>query len=203
MRNTTLSLMFHDNFALKVGSANSTYLWHLCYGHVHSEGLRLLKEKNMVIGLPTINKNSHVCKGCICGKMHKLPFPKTSLRAKAPLKLVHSDICGPMKTPTPRNKRYFILFVDDYTRMMWIYFLNQKSEAFSTFLQFIALVERETGFLMKILRIDRGGDFLYNPFIDYCKINGIKRQLTISRIPQQDGVAKEKIAQLWRWQEAC
>lgn len=90
----------------------------------------------MVIGHPTIKKNNQVCEVCIYGKMLKLLFPKTSWRAKTSLKLVHLDICGPMQTPTPRNKRYFILFVDDYTRMMSIYFLNQNSEAFSTFLQF-------------------------------------------------------------------
>ncbi|KAL0345816.1 UNVERIFIED_CONTAM: hypothetical protein Sradi_4412900 [Sesamum radiatum] len=108
------------------------------------------------------------------GKMHKLLFPKTSWRASAPLELVHSDICGPMQTPTPRNKRYFILFTDDYTRHMWIYFLNQKSEAFSTFLKFKAQAERESGFLIKTLRTDRGGEFLHNSFLDYCKENGKK-----------------------------
>ncbi|KAL0402499.1 UNVERIFIED_CONTAM: Retrovirus-related Pol polyprotein from transposon TNT 1-94 [Sesamum latifolium] len=172
-----------NEHALKVDDAELSTLWHLRYGHLHNQALILLKEKNMVKGLPSIKKSATICEGCIYGKMHKLPFSKTSWRASAPLELVHSDICGPMQTPTPGNKRYFILFIDDYTRHMWIYFLNQKSEAFSTFLKFKAQAERESGFLIKTLRMDRGGEFLYNPFLDYCKDNGIKRQLTASYTP--------------------
>jgi len=144
----------------------------------------------MVVGLPSIQKNDNVCEGCIYGKMHRLPFPKTAWRAHAPLELVHADICGPTRTPSLSNKRYFLLFVDDYTRMMWIYFLDQKSEAFSFFLQFKALVERQSGHQMKTLRTDRGGEFIYKPFMQYCKENGIQRQLIVRRTPQQNGVAE-------------
>ncbi|KAL0410958.1 UNVERIFIED_CONTAM: Retrovirus-related Pol polyprotein from transposon TNT 1-94 [Sesamum latifolium] len=181
-----------NEHALKVDDAELSTLWHLRYGHLHNQALIFLKEKNMVKGLPSIKKSATICEGCIYGKMHKLPFPKTSSRASAPLELVHSDICGPVQTPTPGNKRYFILFIDDCTRHMWIYFLNQKSEAFSTFLKFKAQAERESGFLIKTLRTDRGGEFLYNPFLDYFKENGIKRQLTVSYTPQQNGVAERK-----------
>ena len=93
-----------------------------------------------------------------------LSFPKHSWRAKAPLELVHSDIYGPMQTPTLGGYSYFILFVDDCTRMMWIYFLKQKFEAFSTFLQFKAQVETYSGKKNKTLRIDRRGEFIYSPF---------------------------------------
>ncbi|KAL0426868.1 UNVERIFIED_CONTAM: Retrovirus-related Pol polyprotein from transposon TNT 1-94 [Sesamum latifolium] len=187
-----LTMPLANEHALKVNDAELYTLWHLQYGHLHNQALNLLKEKNMVKGLPSIKKSATICEGCIYGKMHKLPFPKTSWRASAPLELVHSDICGPMQTPTPGNKRYFILFIDDYTRHMWIYFLNQKSEAFSTFLKFQAQAERESSFLIKILRTDRGGEFLYNLFLDYCKENGIKRQLTVSYTPQQNGLAERK-----------
>lgn len=194
MKNKTFSLTMPlvEDRALKVDNAELSSLWHLRYGHLHDRALILLKEKNMVIGLPSIEPSGKVCEGCVYGKMHKLPFPKTSWQAKSPLELVHSDICGPMQTPTPGRKRYFILFIDDYTRMMWIYFLNQKSEAFSTFMQFKAQAERESGFLIKSLRTDRGGEYLSNPFSEYCKANGIKRQLTTSYTPQQNGVAERK-----------
>ncbi len=75
---------------------------------------------------------------------------------------------------------------------MWIYFLDQKSEAFTFFLQFKALVERQSGYQMKTLRTDRGGEFIYKPFLQYCKENGIQRQLTVRRTPQQNGVAERK-----------
>ncbi|KAL9416615.1 hypothetical protein AB3S75_039747 [Citrus x aurantiifolia] len=67
--------------------------------------------------------------------------------------------------------------------MMWIYFLNEKLEAFSTFLRFKALAERQSGCKMKTLRTDRGGEFIYTPFMNYRRDNGIQKQLTISRSP--------------------
>ena len=98
----------------------------------------------------------------------RLPFPKNSWRAKGSLELVHANICCPTRIFSLNNKRYFIFFIDDYTRMMWIYFLNEKSEAFSTFLQFKALAERQSGCKMKILRTGRGGEFIYTSFMNYC-----------------------------------
>ena len=72
----------------------------------------------MVVGLPCIKTQEKVCEGSIYGKMHRFPFPKISWDAKAPLELEHADICGPTRTPSLGNKKYFTLFVDDFTRMM-------------------------------------------------------------------------------------
>ena len=115
--------------------------------------------------------------------MHCFPFPKTAWRACATLELMHVDICGSTRTPSLSNKRYFLLFVDDYTRMIWIYFLDQKSEEFSFFVD-----DNQ----MKTLRTNRGGEFIYKPFMQYCKENGIQRQLIVQRAPQQNGVAERK-----------
>ena len=145
----------------------------------------------MVIGLPRISKINKVCEGCIYGKMHRLSFQKTAWRARAPLELVHSDICE-SRTPSLNGSKYFLLFVDDYTRMMWVYFLKQKSEAFISFIHFKALVENQSGRKIKTLRTDRGGEYLSQPFLNYCKEKGIRRQLTIRYSPQQNGVAERK-----------
>ncbi|KAG6487750.1 hypothetical protein ZIOFF_056351 [Zingiber officinale] len=89
------------NVALKSEITDEAQLWHLRYGHLNHKGLMLLKEKNMVTGLPRIQPTeTGFCEGCVYGKQHRFPFPKTSWRAKAPLELVHADICGPTQTPT-------------------------------------------------------------------------------------------------------
>ncbi|KAG6469652.1 hypothetical protein ZIOFF_070582 [Zingiber officinale] len=105
------------NVALKSEVIDEAQLWHLRYGHLNHRGLTLLRERNMAIGLPKIQPTA-TCEGCVYGKQHRLSFPNTSWRAKAPLELVHADICGPTQTPTIGNRRYFLLFVDDYTRMI-------------------------------------------------------------------------------------
>jgi hypothetical protein len=121
---------------------NDSQLWHLRYGHLNYNGLQLLKKTNLVSGLPSIQNQVGICEGYVYGKMHHFPFSKTVWRAKAPLKLVHADIYGPARTPSLNNKRYFLLFIDDYSRMIWIYFFNNKSDVFTVFLQFKALAEK-------------------------------------------------------------
>ena len=99
------------------------------------------KKNKLTVGLPSIQNNDNICEGCIYGKMHRLPFPKTAQRARAPLKLVHADICGLTRTSSLINKRYFLLFVDDNIRMMQIYSLDQKLEAFSFFFFSLKLLQ--------------------------------------------------------------
>lgn len=68
-------------------------------------------------------------------------------------------MCGPIKTPSLGGNRYFTTFVDELTRKVWLYLLNEKSEVFSVFVNFCALVERQSGHELKILRTDGGGEY--------------------------------------------
>lgn len=106
--------------------------------------------------------------------------------------MVHSDICGPITPTSNGNKRYFISFIDDYSRKTWVYFLQAKSEAFATFKSFKALVENEAGRAIKVLRTDRGGEFNSQEFSNFCEMNGIRRQLIVAYTPQQNGVCERK-----------
>lgn len=73
-----------------------------------------------------------------------------------------------------------------------MYFLVEKSKAFNFFKCFKFMVEKETWLFVKCLLTDKGGEFISNKFNDFCKHNGIKRQLTTIYTPQQNGVAKRK-----------
>ena len=77
------------------------------------------------------------------GKQHRDAIPKRSLwRASQRLQLVHADICGPIKPVSNSKKRYFISFIDDYSRKVWIYFLAEKSKAFTIFKNYKNLIEK-------------------------------------------------------------
>ena len=77
------------------------------------------------------------------GKHHRESFPKgVAWRAKRVLELVHTDVCGPMRTPSQDKNMYFILFIDDYTRMTWVYFMRQKLEVYGVFRKFKSYVEK-------------------------------------------------------------
>ena len=86
--------------------------------HLNFHGLKLLKQKDMVQGLPEIHTEVDTCESCIMGKQHRKSFSKgVSSRASVLLELIHTDICGPMKTPSLGTKRYFLIFIDDFSRM--------------------------------------------------------------------------------------
>jgi len=135
----------------------------------------------------------HVCEGCILGKMQRAKFPKDgSIRATSKLQLVHSDVCGPMQTPSLGNYLYFVTFIDDYSRHAWVYPLKAKSEGFMFFKQFLALAENVSKCTMGTLRSDRGGEYMSHEFNAFLVSRGIKHQCTVPYTPQQNGVAERK-----------
>ena len=69
-----------------------------------------------------------------------------------PLEIVHIDLCGPMRTKGLEGELYFMLLIDDYTRMTWVCFLKKKSEAFEHFTIFNEMVENETELKIKTLK---------------------------------------------------
>ena len=97
-----------------------------------------------------------------------------------------------MRTPTHENNRYFILFIDDFSRMTWVYFLREKSEVFGVFKKFKALVENQNGKRIKVLRSDHGKEYTSREFDRFCEDEGIERQLTVAYSPQQNGVSERK-----------
>jgi GAG-pre-integrase domain len=127
-RNFSLTLKPARNVALKVKVEDVSWLWHKRLGHVNFESLKMLCRKNMVYGLPNIEDKKDVCEACALGKIHRETFPKEKAwRAKEPLELVHTDICGPMSTNSHGENHYFIIFIDDFSRMCYVYFFRQKS----------------------------------------------------------------------------
>lgn len=83
-----------------------------------------------------------------------------------------------------------MLVIDDYSRLTWVAFLKEKSEAFEKFKKFKALTENQTGRRLKAVRSDRGGEFWSNDFKEFCDDHGIKREYTILGTPQQNGVVE-------------
>ncbi|KAJ4817458.1 polyprotein [Rhynchospora pubera] len=172
--------------------SNPSEIWHLRYGHLNVNGLKLLSQKQMVFGLPEI-KEIGLCEGCAYGKQSRLPFPKDhAMRASQVLEIVHTDLCGPMETESFGGSKYFLLFIDDFSRMTWVFFLKNKSETLEHFKKFKAMTEKQTGKQLKVLRSDRGGEYQSKEFNQFCEKEGIHHQLTTPYTPQQNGVAERK-----------
>jgi transposase InsO family protein len=105
---------------------------------------------------------------------------------------VHTDPVGPTTTKGLKDQKYFILLVDDYTRMTLVCFLRNKSEAFENFKVYKEMVENKMDSKIKCLRSDNRVEFTSKEFMDYCSRHGIKRQFFVARRPQHNGVVKKK-----------
>ena len=89
---------------------------------------------------------------------------KDQMSTSKPLKLVHMDLCGPLRTNAPSGESYFTLIIEDFFKLTWVTFLIYKFEAFEKFKIFKALEENQTRCKLKCIRLDRGGEFTIDEF---------------------------------------
>nr|GEW93973.1 zinc finger, CCHC-type [Tanacetum cinerariifolium] len=172
---------------------DDTWLWHTRLGHLNFESLKSMAQKDLVQGIHAIKHTTQICDVCLIEKHSRAPFSKRAkARSTSPLDLVYGDLCGPISPLAPFEKKYIFLLVDDYSRYMWVYFLNIKDQAFDTFKKYKKTIENKLRTTLKMLRTDRGGEFTSNEFTQYCKENGIARQLIAPYSPQQNGIVKRR-----------
>ncbi|WVZ64534.1 hypothetical protein U9M48_014035 [Paspalum notatum var. saurae] len=86
------------------------------------------------------SSHESVCDACQQAKSHQLPYPKSVSVSSAPLELAFSNVWGPAPTSVGR-KNYYVSFIDDYSKFIWIYLLKHKSKVFQKFHEFQSLVE--------------------------------------------------------------
>lgn len=140
---------------------NESNRWHARLGHVNLPTMKLMIQKELVIGVPNISVISEVCSSCMYGKQSRQMFPQSTVyRATKALQLLHGDICGPISPSTTAGNKYIFVIIDDYSRYMWTILLKEKSEAFQKFKRLKEVVERETGEKIVTFRTDRGGEFV-------------------------------------------
>jgi transposase InsO family protein len=147
----------------------------------------------MVTGFPLDPCRDGACVGCVIDKHYRDCFDKrASCHALGPLHLIHNDFCGPLSSPFFFGYKYFLTFIDDFSRRTWVYFLKLKSEVFDNFLAYKALIENQSGHQIQRLRIDNGSEYVNNNFTSYCTTQGIQMQHIVPYAPQQNGVVERK-----------
>ncbi|CAM8943799.1 unnamed protein product [Rhodiola kirilowii] len=166
---------------------DETKLWHARLGHIGNKGLFHLFKNGLIKKKPC---DIEFCEICILGKKTEHAFGKSKVTVNKKLEYVHSDLWGPAQVSTAGGRNYFVSFIDYYSRRVWIYLLKSKTEVLDCFKSWKLSVESETDLKVKCLRTDNGLEFCNKFFDDYCAENGIKRHLTVSYTPQQNGIAK-------------
>ena len=100
------------------------------------------------------------------------------------------DLCGPMKVMSIGGSRYFLVLEDGLSKMVFVYFLKNKSEALNKLKEFKLFIENQKGHKIKCFRSDNGGEFCSTDFESFLRSNGIAHQKTNPYCPQQNGTSE-------------
>ena len=173
--------------------SNKAAIWHKRLGHFHIRGLQRMINSAAVKGLPPLHFPKHICGSCQLGKQAKTKMPKvTTHHASKILELIHSDVRGPFRVQSTGGAKFFVTFIDDFSKKIWIYFISHKSHVLAKFQQFVHFIETSTRKRIQKFRTDNGGEYTSKAFHDFCSVKGISRELIPPYTPQRNGVAERR-----------
>ncbi|GJY91652.1 putative ribonuclease H-like domain-containing protein [Tanacetum coccineum] len=169
-------------------------LWHRRLGHVNFKNINKLVKGNLVRGLPSKTfKLDHSCVACRKGKQHRASCKKIEERTvREPLELLHMDLFGPVSVESINKKKYCLVVTDDCSKFSWVFFLAYKDETYDMLHDLIVGLENRLRHKVKTIRCDHGTEFKNQLMNEFCAKKGIKREYSIARTPQQNGVAERK-----------
>ncbi|KAM2234356.1 hypothetical protein EV2_013133 [Malus domestica] len=180
---------FINPISVCLGIRVSAPKWHSRLGHPAFSIIKFLISNKQVPIHGTVDVT--FCPSCPLGKSTKLPFSTSESVSQFPLQLLHSDVwCSPVISI--EGFRYYVLFVDDYSRYSWIFPMKNKSEVFEIFVQFKAKVENMFNTSIKTLQCDEGGEYKSHCFQRFLATNGISQRFSCPKHPEQNGLAERK-----------
>ncbi|GKC66352.1 zinc finger, CCHC-type containing protein, partial [Tanacetum coccineum] len=148
---------------MSTSKLNDSILWHARLSHVHFNRMQDMSKDGLI--------------------------PAFYMDTEKFLELIHSDLCDLHSTPSLRNKKYFVTFIDDALEFCYVYLLHSKDEALDKFKVFKTKVELQQGFLIKRFRTDRGGEYMDTL---YFQSVGIIHETTAPYTLQQNGISERK-----------
>lgn len=161
---------------------------HDILGHASEDRIHELVKHNPDIRLEPGSKLLS-CEVCGQAKHHRAPIAKgPAPRATKPGEVIHSDICGPMSTQTFSGKRYFVSFVDDFTRYAHVALMRKKSEVPAKFQAFLQMLPSDR--TVRLLHSNRGGEYTGEAFQQFLKDHHITFSPSPPRTPEYNGVAE-------------
>jgi len=174
-------------------SSGSLNLWHQRLGHLHPNAVTRMADDHLITGMDITDREpiASPCKPCLEDKqMRKVICKVTSTRAENVLGHVYTDVCRPLPVASHRGYRYFVTFIDDSSHFASISPIQAKSEVGKLLKVFITWAELETGYKVKTLRFDGGGEYMAQHVQDWLHKRGIKHEVTTADMPQHNGIAE-------------
>ncbi|RVW73223.1 Retrovirus-related Pol polyprotein from transposon TNT 1-94 [Vitis vinifera] len=178
---------------------SSSMLWHKHLGHISRQRLEKLVKDGVLSNLDFLDFET--CVVCLKGKMTVKTRKEKIDRCGNTLDLIHTDICGPLSPTALGGYKYFITFIDDFSRFGYVELIHEKSDSLNVFKAFKAKVELQLGKPIKAVKSDRGGEYYgrYDetgrnpgPFAKFLLECGIDARYTLPGTPQQNGVVERR-----------
>jgi len=165
---------------------------HRRLGHLAFDDCKKLVYRGMIEGIDALRGQQDFCPGCVEGKIHRAPFPVSNSFTANKLHRVHSDLAGPF----PRSLHgctYFVIFFDEFSKKLWVYFMARKSETYAKFREWKAMAELQAERKLREFQSDNGGEYVDSDFGAYLKSEGIVHRTSTAYTPQQNGKAERSI----------
>nr|GEX75138.1 putative ribonuclease H-like domain-containing protein [Tanacetum cinerariifolium] len=169
-------------------------LWHRRLGHINFKTINKLVKGNLVRGLPTkVFENDNTCVACKKGKQNRaICKTKPVSSVDQPLFRLHMDLFGPTFVKSMNKKSYCLVITDDYSRFTFVLFLATKDETSPILKTFITGLENQLSLKVKVINSDNGTEFKNSDLNQLYGLKEIKREFSVPRTPQQNGIAERK-----------
>jgi hypothetical protein len=162
--------------------------WHARLGHLANRIIRhVMSHFNLLV---ESNKKLSVCIACQHGKSHQLPFSLSHHKSTVPLELIFSDVWGPSPILSNNGARYYVIFVDHFSKFTWFYPIHCKSDVFTIFPKFQAYVECLFDCKIKSIQTDCGGE--YKKLRHLFTTHGIHHRITCPHTHEQNRFVERK-----------
>lgn len=162
-------------------------LWHYRLGHPNFLYLKRL--------LPSLfNKDSinFQCEVCQLSKHTRSSYPLQSYKSSHPFHMIHSDIWGPSRVNNIFGSRWFVTFIDDHTRLTWLFLMKEKSDIGRIFQTFHLMIQTQFSTKIQVFKTDNGREYFHSQLGSYLNSHGIIHISSCVETPQQNGVAERK-----------
>nr|GEX38835.1 putative ribonuclease H-like domain-containing protein [Tanacetum cinerariifolium] len=169
-------------------------LWNIRLSHINFKTMNKLVKGNLVRGLPSkVFENNRTCVACKKGKQHRASCKTKPISSVSqPLQRLHMDLFGPTFVKSLNKKSYCLVVTDDYSKFTWVFFLATKDKTSLILKTFITGIEDQLSLKVKIIRSDNGTKFKNQDLNQFCRMKGIKREFSVPRTLQQNGIAERK-----------